>query len=127
MTREVVLSQSMLISILESAREALPREIILLLRGKVRKDRIEITDLVIPPLATQGRGFSSFPLRMLPIDFSLIGSVHSHPSGALKPSTQDLNHAFGRIIMIVGYPFSGVGSVVVFDHSGEKIPLRVNP
>ncbi len=127
MTREVVLSQSMLISILESAREALPREIILLLRGKVRKDRIEITDLVIPPLATQGRGFSSFPLRMLPIDFSLIGSVHSHPSGALKPSTQDLNHAFGRIIMIVGYPFSGVESVVVFDHSGEKIPLRVNP
>ncbi len=127
MTREVVLSQSMLVSILESAREALPREIILLLRGKVRKDRIEITDLVIPPLATQGRGFSSFPLRMLPIDFSLIGSVHSHPSGALKPSTQDLNHAFGRIIMIVGYPFSGVGSVVVFDHSGEKIPLRVNP
>lgn len=127
MTREVVLSQSMLISILESAREALPREIILLLRGKVRKDRIDITDLVIPPLATQGRGFSSFPLRMLPIDFSLIGSVHSHPSGALKPSTQDLNHAFGRIIMIVGYPFSGVESVVVFDHSGEKIPLRVNP
>jgi len=125
MTTEVVLRQSMLISILESARDALPREIILLLRGKRRKDRIEITDLIIPPLATRGMGFSSFPLHMLPMDFSLIGSVHSHPSGVLKPSTVDLNHSFGRIIMIVGYPFSGVESVAVFNHSGERLSLLV--
>lgn len=125
MTTEVALRQSMLISILESAKDAHPREIILLLRGKRRKDRFEITDLIIPPLATRGMGFSSFPLHMLPMDFSLIGSVHSHPSGVLKPSTVDLNRSFGNIIMIVGYPFSGVESVAVFNRSGEKISLLV--
>lgn len=121
----VTISQRLLKSILESAREAYPNEIILLLRGKQKKERIEITDLIIPPLATKGMGFASFPAHMLPMDFSLIGSVHSHPSGALRPSTQDLNHAFGKVIMIVGYPFLNFENVVVYNHSGDKIPILI--
>ena len=125
MTTEVNISHKLLTSILESAREAYPKEAILLLRGKQKKGRIEITDLIIPPLATRGMEFASFPPHMLPMDFSLIGSVHSHPSGALRPSTQDLNHAFGRVIMLVGYPFLGVENVVVYNHSGDQIPVQV--
>ena len=125
MTFDVFISRELLMSILESAREAYPKEVILLLRGKRKKDRIKITDLIIPPLATKGLGFASFPPHMLPMDFSLIGSVHSHPSGALKPSAQDLNHAFGRVIMIVGYPFQGIENVVVYNHSGDQMPLQV--
>ena len=121
----VTISQRLLKSILESAREAYPNEVILLLRGKQKKERIEITDLIIPPLATKGMGFASFPAHMLPMDFSLIGSVHSHPSGALRPSTQDLNHAFGKVIMIVGYPFLNIENVVVCNHSGDKIPILI--
>lgn len=124
--REVVqVKYSILNSILENARATYPRETILLLRGKARKDRIEITDLIIPPLATHGRGFSSFPPYMLPMDFSLIGSVHSHPSGVAKPSTEDLNCSFGRIIMIVAYPFLRKENVAVYNRSGEKITLQL--
>ncbi|MDH5448023.1 MAG: Mov34/MPN/PAD-1 family protein [Candidatus Bathyarchaeota archaeon] len=124
--KEVVqIKYSIFNSILESARTAYPRETILLLRGKIRKDRIEITDLVIPPLATHGKGFSSFPPYMLPIDFSLIGTVHSHPSSVSKPSMEDLNHSFGRIMMIVAYPFVGKENVAVYNRSGEKIVLQL--
>lgn len=125
MIAEVVIDRKLLDAILESARAVYPRETILLLRGKAKRGRIEITDLVIPPLATHGRGFSSFPAYMLPMDFSLMGSVHSHPSGVAKPSVGDLNHSLGRIIMIVAYPFAGKENVVVYNRSGEKIALQL--
>jgi proteasome lid subunit RPN8/RPN11 len=121
----VTISQELLKPLLESAREAYPNEIVLLLRGRQQKENIEITDLIIPPLATKGMGFASFPAQMLPMDFSLLGSAHSHPSGALHPSTHDLNHAFGKVIMIIGYPFQSIDNVVVYNHSGVKIQLQV--
>lgn len=125
MSMNVVISQKLLDVILGNARAAYPREMILLLRGKAKIGRIEVTDLVIPPLATQGEGFSSFPTNMLPMDFSLIGSVHSHPSGIARPSTVDWNRFFGRILMIVAYPFIERENVAVYSYSGEKITLQV--
>jgi len=125
MSTEVVISRRLLDAIFENAKAVYPRETILLLRGKVKKNRIEITDLIIPPLAVRGRGFSSFSPYMLPMDFSLVGSVHSHPSGVVSPSVEDLNHAYGRIIMIVAYPFHEMGNVAVYNHSGEKVALRL--
>jgi len=125
MSVEVAISWKLLDAILENARTVYPRETILLLRGKAKKGRIEITDIVIPPLATHGRGFSSFPTYMLPMDFSLMGSVHSHPSGVPKPSVEDLNHSFGRIMMIVAHPFTGKENVVVYNRSGEKMALQL--
>jgi proteasome lid subunit RPN8/RPN11 len=122
---EVFVSRRLLETILENARTVYPREIILLLRGKAKKGRVEITDIIIPPLATRGRGFSSFPTHMLPMDFSLIGSVHSHPSGNATPSVEDLNHFFGRVMMIVAYPFLGEENVAVYDRSGEQASLRL--
>ena len=125
MSIKVVISQKLMNVILENARALYPREMILLLRGKAGKNKIEITDLVIPPLATHGREFSSFPAYMLPMDFSLMGSVHSHPSGVAKPSVVDLNRSFGRIMMIVAYPFVGKENVAVYNRSGEKITLQL--
>jgi proteasome lid subunit RPN8/RPN11 len=122
--RFVEISLSLLNSILESARAAYPRETILLLRGTVKEDRLEVADLVIPPLATYGSGFSSFPSQMLPVDFSLIGTAHSHPSGVIRPSVEDLNRAIGKTLMIVGYPFEVV-NVAAFSRSGEEIRLRI--
>lgn len=125
MVAEVAISRRLFEIILDSARSVYPRETILLLRGKAGRGRIEITDIIIPPSATHGRGFSSFPLHTLPMDFSLIGSVHSHPSGNATPSVGDLNHSFGRIIMIVAYPFLGKENVAVYNRSGEEITLEL--
>lgn len=122
--RFLEISRSLLNSVLESARAAYPQETILLLRGKAKEDRLKVTDLVIPPLAIYGSGFSSFPSHMLPLDFSLIGTAHSHPSGVTRPSVQDLNRAIGKTMIIVGYPFE-VENVAAFNRSGDEIPLRI--
>ena len=125
MSFEVVVSRKLLAVLLESARTVYPRETILLLRGKAKKGRARITDIVIPPLATHGHRFSGFPTHMLPMDFSIIGSVHSHPSGVAQPSVGDLNHSYGMVMMILVYPFRGEEDVGVFSQSGKRVTLTV--
>ena len=100
----VSLSVELLDAIFEGARRLYPRETILLLRGKKSKDSISVLELVVPPLATYGCSFADVPLHMLPMDFSIVGTVHSHPSGNLAPSDTDCNHFFGLVLMIVGFP-----------------------
>jgi len=124
MGADVVMSRNLLEAIFENASSVYPRETILLLRGKTSREKIQITDIIIPPLATHGQGFSGFPTYMLPMDFSLIGSVHSHPSGITMPSVADLNRSFGRVMMIVAYPFLGTENVAVYNRSGEPLTLR---
>jgi hypothetical protein len=68
----VSLSRELLDAIFEGARRLYPRETILLLRGKKSKDSISVLELVVPPLATYGRGFADVPLHMLPMDFRLL-------------------------------------------------------
>jgi len=121
----VQLPQELLDTIYAGAKQLYPRESFLLLRGKKSKGTIRINDLVLAPFAVHGRGFANFNPYMLPGDFSLVGTVHSHPSGNISPSHVDLNHFFGRILMIVGYPFEGEGCVAVYDSNGEKMPLQI--
>ena len=115
----------MLDSIFESARRLYPKETFLLLRGKKGKGVIQVNDLVVPPLAVYGYGFANLPFHMLPIDLSLVGTVHSHPSGNIRPSNVDLNHFFGRVLMIVGFPFKTSQNVAVYDSTGDPLPLQV--
>jgi proteasome lid subunit RPN8/RPN11 len=122
----ISISRRLLEAVLEGARRLHPKETILLLRGRKEKGVIQVSDLVVPPLATYGHGFASLPLHMLPIDFSLVGTVHSHPSGNLNPSTADLNHYFGVILMIVCFPYSSDENVAVYDRNGDKLPLRIS-
>jgi len=121
----VSISQELLQAIFEGARGLYPKETILLLRGEKKNNLITISELVVPPLATYGRSFANIRLHMLPIDFSIVGTVHSHPSGNLKPSTADLNHFFGNVLMIVDFPFEDERNVVVYNRSGRKLPLHM--
>ena len=122
----VSMSLELLETIFEGAKRLYPRETILLLRGKKSKDAIRVLELVVPPLATYGRSFANVPLHMLPMDFSIVGTVHSHPSGNLAPSDVDFNHFFGRVLMIVGFPFASAENVAVYNSNGEKLPLQIS-
>lgn len=121
----VLMKREILENILKNAALMHPREMLLLLRGKRGKNEITITELLVAPLAVHGRGFTGFQSHMLPMDFSLVGTVHSHPSGALMPSLVDLHHSFGRIIMIVAFPYQNADNVAVFSHSKEKLVLKI--
>lgn len=111
----------MIDSILSHALDTYPREAILLLRGKKGGDELLVNDIVVPPLATHGFGFSGFPSFMLPLDLRVVGVSHSHPSGHLEPSSYDLNHFYGRIMVIAAYPFQSYSDIAVFDKEGSRL------
>jgi proteasome lid subunit RPN8/RPN11 len=120
----VSISRKLLEAILSHAKALYPKETIFLLRGKRCTNLIEISELVVPPHATYGRGFANIPIYMLPIDFSIVGTVHSHPSGNLMPSPADLNSFWGSVLMIVAFPFTGK-NVALYNHKGEKLTLKM--
>ncbi len=99
---------------------------ILLLRGKTEREDTRIREVVIPPFSTRGNGFSSFPLYALPMDFSIVGTAHSHPSGVTQPSFEDLNHFYGRLMIIVGYPYESERNMVVYNRKGEAVSFEVS-
>jgi proteasome lid subunit RPN8/RPN11 len=121
----VQLPADLLDAIYAGAKQLYPRESFLMLRGKKRKGIIYVSDLVLAPFAVHGEGFANFNPYMLSGDFSLVGTVHSHPSGDIRPSHVDLNHFFGRILMIVGYPYKGKTCIAVYDSNGDKLPLEI--
>jgi len=121
----VCMSQDLLATIFEGAKQLYPRENILFLRGKKSKDILQINELVIPPFAVHGRSFASVPLSMMPVDFSIVGTVHSHPSGNLFLSNVDFNHFFGKIIMIVGFPFISKKDIAIYDSKGKVVGLEI--
>jgi len=103
-----------------------PKEAFLLLRGKILKEgEIEVKEFVVPPFAVQGEGFSSFSPWFLPFDPSILGTIHSHPSGSLKPSEVDLNHFYGRVMVIVAYPYRSEVDIAAYNKEGERIPVKV--
>lgn len=119
--RVVYIKQQVISSLLIYAKANHPKEGILLLRGRVEKERIYITEVLIPPLATHGTNFSSFPLHMLPLGLSIIGIAHSHPSGVPRPSVEDLNHFYGRIMTIMTPPYMSVRDLATFTRDGSLV------
>jgi len=121
----VHIPSNILDAIYAGAKELFPRESFLLLRGKKRKNIIQVTDLVLAPFAVHGEGFANFNPYMFTGDYSLVGTVHSHHSGDNSPSDTDLNYFFGRVLMIVGFPYEGKDCVAAYDSEGEKMPIEV--
>jgi proteasome lid subunit RPN8/RPN11 len=121
----IQIPSNILDAIYAGAKELYPRESFLLLRGKKRKGVICITDLVLAPFAAHEKGAVHFNPYMFAGDFSLVGTVHSHPSGNISPSDTDLNYFFGRILMIVGYPYQGKGCIAAYDSNGDKVPIEL--
>ncbi|MFQ5998819.1 MAG: Mov34/MPN/PAD-1 family protein [Candidatus Bathyarchaeia archaeon] len=114
-------------SVLSYSKAFHPDEGILLLKGKNRKGVLTIQEVVIPPLAEHSENSSSFPMFMLPSDVSIIGVAHSHPNGALFPSEEDLNNFYGRVMVLVGYPYRSEVDVAVFDRDGKSLVFNVIP
>ncbi|MGC8662063.1 MAG: Mov34/MPN/PAD-1 family protein [Nitrososphaeria archaeon] len=106
-------------AVLEYARSEYPNEMLLLLRGKVKKETAFIESLVIPPFVRGSNNRVYFNRMALPADRSLVGSIHSHPSGVAMPSTEDLLYGYGPVIMIIGYP----DEIMAFDKSGKMLKV----
>jgi len=125
MTKQIKIKLNVIDSMLTYAFSSHPRESILLLRGKIKKNTIEIESVMIPPLSIHGESFSSFPMHMLPLDSSIIGTAHSHPSGLVKPSLEDLLNCYGMVMAIVGYPYQYERDIKMFNKEGDELSFII--
>jgi proteasome lid subunit RPN8/RPN11 len=110
-------------SALASARSSYPNEFGGVLRAEPPG---VIGELLLLPGTTSGRRHANFQLYMLPADLTVVGTVHSHPSGALHPSDADLQlfRNWGQRHLILGAPF-GPGSWRAYDGNGRETSLQV--
>ncbi len=108
--------------ILAASRDTYPNEFAAVLRA----DEGVVTEIMPLPGTRFGEDSALLTLHMLPVDFSVVGSVHSHPSGVPEPSGADLDlfNYFGYLHIIVGAPYT-MDSWRAWDHNGEPYPLEV--
>ena len=114
------IAQNVVDGLLSYCNNLHPREGILLVRGKSFNKEIRINALMIPPLPIHSESYSSFPIHMLPLDTSILGTAHSHPNGVLRPSLEDLNNYFGKVMIIVGFPYRNEFDIEIFDREGNR-------
>lgn len=108
--------------VMEASMDSYPNEFGALLRAE---DNI-IYEIALMPGTIQGDHHTIFQLYNKPIDFSLVGSVHSHPSGSTQPSDAD-RHMFsnsGPVHIIVAFPYM-LENFAAYDRSGKKIDIKV--
>jgi len=110
--------------ILGASADMFPKEFGAILRAE---DGV-ITEILLVPGTVSGNRHAIFQLHMLPTDFSVVGTVHSHPSGNYNPSDEDLAlfRKFGGLHVIVGYPYNE-STWAAWKHSGDRLDLEVIP
>ena len=108
--------------ILEASKSTYPKEF----AGALRARNDVITELILVPGTFSSYAGAMLQFHTLPIDRSVVGTIHSHPSPIPYPSAQDLAlfDRWGRIHIIVAAPFNE-RSWRAFDGRGEEVPLEV--
>ncbi len=119
------IKQKCLDLILECAKSNYPNEFGGLLRADA-DEKLTIIEIVVLPGTIFGESHAIFKLHMLPIDFSIVGTVHSHPSPFARPSDADLQlfGKHGKIHIIAATPFNN-SSWKAYDYKGKEIDIVV--
>ena len=124
MLNDVRIKKEALECFLELCKQVYPKENIMLIRGKIKNGSASISEFLIPPFSTYAEGFSGFSSFHIPFDLTIIGVAHSHPSGNANPSNEDMNHFYGRLMIIAGYPYNET-SFIAYNSKGEKLQTAI--
>jgi len=129
--------------LLEACRKTHPNEFFAFLghdnTGKERKDydfwsfeenfdyKYEkvVDHYIIVPLFYQVRNAVSYRSDLLPLGFSIAGTIHSHPSYSGRPSKEDLLsfEKRGFLHIIAAFPYQ-LNSIYFYDSRGRKIDVE---
>jgi len=117
--------------VLRASEQAHPNEYMGFLRADdasrlgLDRDGQVITDVLVIPGTETNPTSAKVKTLMQPNNVQSVGSVHSHPSGVLRPSNADLK-TFGRgsVHIIVGAPYRRT-DWQAFDSAGEPTTLDV--
>lgn len=109
--------------ILNASKNTYPREFIGLLR---KNKNNEISEVIVLPRSTYGRGFSTVDLTVVPYTSKYYGSIHSHPLPSSSPSKNDLLFfsKIGGVHIVASYPFSEE-DIKVYNKNGEELKFEI--
>ncbi len=111
-------------AIKEAAKDLHPNEFLAMLSTGRKRD--VISELVLLPQMTYGKRHATFNIYMAPFDRSIVGTVHSHPSGNPRPSEGDLLtfQKHGKVHIIIAYPYED-NTWRAYDYTGKEIKLEI--
>lgn len=117
--------------VLNAAEQTHPREYMGFMRAEpagrydIDTDGRIVTDVIVVPGTGSDETSASVDVNMQPNSPGTVGSIHSHPSGALRPSNTD-RETFkrGQVHIIVGKPY-GWNDWQAFDSEGSPIEFDV--
>lgn len=106
----------------QASRQTHPLEFVAAMRAE---DGV-IYELVLLPGSISSGGSATFPSFNLPIDLSIVGSVHSHPGPFNEPSEADLHlfSSYGSTHIITCMPYD-MSSWRCYDRQGRLVELQV--
>lgn len=115
----------------EAAKDAHPDEFLGVMRGTkaselgLEKRGLVISDVLVIPGTVAGPVSASLQTNMVPNDSRTVGSIHSHPSGVIRPSDEDKGmFGTGSVHVILGAPY-GPDDWRAFDRTAEPTTLEV--
>lgn len=120
--RAYAIKKDVLELILQVSKENFPKEF----AGVLRCEDGVITEIMLLPGTVSGGVSALLRLHMLPIDYTVVGTVHSHPGQSNNPSGADLQlfRRFGYVHIITKVPY-GLDSWKSWDLDGNPYPLEV--
>jgi proteasome lid subunit RPN8/RPN11 len=122
-TDKIKIKRGLLLELLEASKNTYPNEFFAFLG----KDNNSVIDhFIIVPLFYSANDSVSYRTDTLPFDFSIAGTIHSHPSYSGRPSSADL-HSFekrGFIHLIIAYPYT-FESIFAYDRDGNKVSFEI--
>ena len=118
----VKIKKELLIGFLALCRAHHPKEFL----GILKMEKNIFTEFILPPGAITSKSSGVFFPSRIPMSRDYQGTIHSHPSGTLYPSPQDLNSMFkgNRFHFIVGFPYS-LNDIKCFDKSGKELQFKL--
>jgi proteasome lid subunit RPN8/RPN11 len=122
----ILIRKNAFLSALAGAKAAYPNEFMCLLRGRRVKSGVIIEDTLIPPGIMVSETMTSFSDWMMPYFEGLVGTFHSHPNGAARPSKEDgwLFSQKGGVHLIAASPYRAK-DVAAFLGSGKKVGFEI--
>ncbi len=118
----VKIKRELLIGFLALCRAHHPKEFL----GILKMDNNIFTEFILPPGAITSRNTGVFFPNRIPLNRDYQGTIHSHPSGTLYPSPQDLNSMFkgNRFHFIVGFPYD-LNHIKCFEKGGKELQFKL--
>lgn len=119
---KIVITQGVIDSIMEFAKESHPKEFLAFLDGRVKNKRLIIDKLMYQEFVSDNN--SAMPIFHFPQTF--YGSVHSHPGHSNRPSNADRQFfsKTGIINLIIKYPYTQK-DIRFCNHNAEEISVEI--